>query len=526
MSRRGYHAWLATRTVALCLAVSRFGAAGSVEHALAQLNDGTWLHPNTDHVALSTELPGAGSEASETEAVRLVLVGFTRAPQIRVSTRQANGGSLDSLDALSLVASACPPNDASGPCWSTPRLRLAPDALDRAFVPAHGRSIEAELGGEFQVEAAGRVQGAWRVGAPHSPVFAGLARLGARLRVRILRVVPGGVPTIGGDAGAAVQLARSEVLAASKLWAQCGVDLQGQAGADIQVVDPPPVQLLAVGCDNGLPASGGQVSFRALGRRVRVATHAQESPRIVAQRIATALRGFGLSAQLSPNQRASSGASGAFDVLLRGAPGRAISLSSDLDPHLPLSSDPTLNVCLGEVDLSNGLSHFVEDDAAAGTLEERALIKAFDDGDPSTIEVFIVPSFDQSGRIGESFIDDDGAGIQNTVIIDRAALRAGPRSNALAHELGHVLLDMPGHPDDYDVDQASSLMDSDASDSSVFGPRRLGLADCERMLRESGPGSRAPLLQAWPLAPLPPLEPPAPQKPPRAALATPASVAR
>ena len=112
-----------------------------------------------------------------------------------------------------------------------------------------------------------------------------------------------------------------------------------------------------------------------------------------------------------------------------------------------------------------------------------------------------MPSFDQSGRIGESFIDDDGAGIQNTVIIDRAALRAGPRSYALAHELGHILLDMPGHPDDYGVDQANSLMDSDASDASLHGPRRLTLADCERALLESGPNARIPLAEPWPLRP-------------------------
>jgi len=125
-----------------------------------------------------------------------------------------------------------------------------------------------------------------------------------------------------------------------------------------------------------------------------------------------------------------------------------------------------------------------------------------DDGDPSTIDVLIVPSFDQSGRIGESFIDDDGAAIQNTVVIDRAAVRAGPRSYALAHELGHILLDMPGHPDDYGVDQSSSLMDADAADASVFGPRRLSLEDCERALRQSGPGAKTPLLQAWPLSEL------------------------
>ncbi|MEO6601878.1 MAG: hypothetical protein ABIQ16_18515 [Polyangiaceae bacterium] len=469
---------------------------------MAQTSAGSWLQPSVDHLAFSREFPGYLGAAFESEAVRLVFSGFATAPRVRVSTHQADGTPLDSLAALSLVASPCPPNETSGSCWSTQPLRLAPDALDRAYEPVRARSLEAELGGELQVEASGQVLGTWRVGAPHSPLFAGIGRLGARLRVRVLRVTPGGMPTIGGDAGTAVQLIRAELRASSKLWSQCGVDLQGQSGFDIQVVDPPPVQLLAVGCDRGLPASGGQVSFRVQGRRVRVTTHAEESPRVVAQRIAGALRGLGLNAQLSPNQRIRSGASGAVDVLVRDARGRGVSISSDLDPHVAVSSDATLPVCLGEVDLSNGLSHFDEDDAAAGTVEERALIKAFDDSDPSTIEVLIVPSFDQSGRIGESFIDDDGAAIQNTLIIDRAALRAGPRSNALAHELGHILLDMPGHPDDYGVDQASSLMDSDAADASVFGPRRLDLADCERMLRESGPNSKVPLLSAWPLAPV------------------------
>jgi hypothetical protein len=254
---------------------------------------------------------------------------------------------------------------------------------------------------------------------------------------------------------------------------------------------------VAIGCDSGLPASGGEINLRVRGRRVKLATHPGEGPKVVAQRLARALEKLGISAQISPNPRIASGASGAVDVLIRN-PGRSGGI--DAETGVPLSSDATLGVCLGEVDLGNGLSHFVENDAAAGTVEERALIKAFDDGDPSTIEVFVVPSFGKGGRIGESFIDDDGAGIQNTVIVDRAALRAGPRSYALAHELGHIFLDLPGHPDDYGVDQANSLMDSDASDASVFGPRRLTLADCERAVLESGPNARIPIALPWPLS--------------------------
>ena len=507
------------RLIALSLVTSGVALADPGPGVVALSGAGAWLLPGREHVAFSAEFPTFASAAPESEALRLVFVGFAQSPHFAVSTHQASGAPLDSLSALSLVAWPCPPGAAAGPCWATVPLRLTPDALDRAYAAAHERSLEAELGGELRVELAGQVIAAWRVGAPHSPLFAGLDRLSAHLRVRVLRVARAGMPSIGGDVGAALSLARRAVAEASKLWAQCGVDLQ--QNLDVQVVDPPATPLLVVGCDRGLPASGGRVNLRVQGRPVRIATRAEQSPGLVAEHVASALRGLGLSVQLSPNQRISSGASGAFDVLVRSASGGAVSLTSDSDPQLPLSSDATLGICLGEVDLSNGLSHFAEDDAAAGTLEERALIKAFDDGDPSTIEVLVVPSFDQSGRIGESFIDDDGAGIQNTVIIDRAALRAGPRSNALAHELGHILLAMPGHPDDYGVDQASALMDSDASDASVFGPRRLALEDCERMLRESGPSAKIPLLRAWPLAP-----PGPPTKPTPAASPSPATLAR
>ena len=467
----------------------------------AQRVDGTWLSAPAAHVALSRALPSAESGPSDSEAVRLIFSATNRAPtQIRVSTRRAGGALLDTLGEPPLAKSPCPPEaEASAVCWASAPLRLTPDRLDREYPLARDRSLEAELGGQLSVEVAGRPLASWPVGAPHSAAFAGIERLAVKLRVRVLRVAAGGAPAIGGDSATALSIVRSEIQVASKLWAQCGIDLQGPNGPDLALVDPPPIQLVAIGCDSGLPASGGQLNLRVQGTRVKVATHAGEAPSIVAQRLVRALEKLGLSPRISPNPRSASGAAGAIDVLLRGRDGRPV--SAEAEAGLPLTTDATLGVCLGEVDLGNGLTHFVEHDSAAGTLEERALIKAFDDGDPSTIEVFVVPSFDQSGRIGESFIDDDGAGIQNTVIIDRAALRAGPRSYALAHELGHILLDMPGHPDDYGVDQANSLMDSDASDASLHGPRRLTLADCERALLESGPNARIPLAESWPLRP-------------------------
>jgi hypothetical protein len=158
------------------------------------------------------------------------------------------------------------------------------------------------------------------------------------------------------------------------------------------------------------------------------------------------------------------------------------------------STDATLSVNVGAVDLTDGLQHFGDTDSVAGTLEERALVKAVEDGDPRTIEVIVVPFFAGGGRIGESFIASDGSSMRNVVIIDRAGVRARRTSFTLAHELGHVILDEPGHPDDYGVDTPTLLMDSDASDSSPFGPRRLTVDECSRALKQAGPSARVPLL--------------------------------
>ncbi|HYP87752.1 MAG TPA: hypothetical protein VEQ59_06355, partial [Polyangiaceae bacterium] len=192
------------------------------------------------------------------------------------------------------------------------------------------------------------------------------------------------------------------------------------------------------------------------------------------------------------NQRDASDALPSADLWLGSGPGWRSQSGQ------PLSSDPTLPLCLGQVDLNDGLTHFGDGDAFSGTLEERTLLRAFDDGDPRSIEVFVVPRFESSERIGESFIVSPGSSLSSSVIIDRSAIWAGARSFALAHELGHVLLAMPGHPDDFGVDQSWSLMDADVADATIFGPRRLSVADCERAATQSGPRGLTPLLDAAP----------------------------
>ena len=147
--------------------------------------------------------------------------------------------------------------------------------------------------------------------------------------------------------------------------------------------------------------------------------------------------------------------------------------------------------------------HFTDMDATAGTLEERTLLKALDDGDPTH----------HRGRRRAAL---RGRRPHRRVVhrqrpVERAQRRPPrPRRHPRAPEQPDPgarararLLDLPGHPDDYGVDTPTSLMDSDAADASPFGPRRLTVEECARVVRQSGPKARAPLLADWPLAPDP-----------------------
>jgi hypothetical protein len=298
---------------------------------------------------------------------------------------------------------------------------------------------------------------------------------------------------VGSNDAGARQLMQRELAIAGSIWAQCGVELGSNDRSTIELVDPPTTQLLNVGCGRGAPASGGVLRLQSGQRRVALETHAGESPVAIALRLADALKGGRKAPQVFENQRAAAEPLSTADVLLDG------SQRWQRQGSEPLSSDPSLPLCLGGVDLNDGLSHFGDADAFTGTLEERALLRAFDDGDPRSVEVLVVPQFERGERIGESFIVSPGSSLSNSVIIDRSAIAAGARSFALAHELGHVLLGMPGHPDDFGVDQSWSLMDSDVADATIFGPRRLSTPDCQRALTQSGPNALTPVLESVPL---------------------------
>jgi hypothetical protein len=459
----------------------------------------------TSHAAVSRVLPTEleaedGPREEDPDALRWVLVGPSGAlpGTLTLRSERFDGRPLDALDRVELAEGPCPdgvPPDLE--CRKTALIRATGDRIDRTHPESSARSLRAEVGGRIALWVGKHKAASIRVGGPRVTAVGQIGRLRGSVRLHVMRLAPSGMPAIGGDETGALALAREEIDIASGLWGQCGIHFGGASEQVIAVHDPPPPHLLAVGCDLGLPASGGELKFAVDGRRLRVSTSAGQAPVTVAGRVARALTALGYAATVSVNARVAPAALPTVDVLVRRRDGSPATLRPD--GTAGLSSDATLGVCIGEVNLADGLSHFSDADAASGTLEERTLIKAFIDDDPTTIDIFVVPAFAGAGRIGESFIDGEQASIQNVVILDRAGIRAGARSYALAHELGHILLDMPGHPDDFGVDRPSALMDADAADPSIFGPRRLSVSECERAILQSGPSAPLPLLQDWPL---------------------------
>jgi len=443
-------------------------------------------------------------KTSDSDALRFVLIAPRNdlPPIVRLLTRDPSGVITDSLESVILGSVPCPAETSSElACGSTVPIRLVPDEIDRNHPTTVERSLRASLGGavELALPSSGRRLGSVRVGGPRQTSIGSIVRYRGRLRVFLVRPTVGGPPPVGSDDVGALALARSEVAQASALWAACGIGFGPPSDLEVTVVDPPRTHLIALGCGHAMASeTNGRIRLKVDGHEISVPIESNVAPSGAARVLAAAIVKAGFAARVSDNPAIGSASHGSSDVLVRRRTGELALVEAPASGAM--MTDPRLTVCLGRVDLEDGLQHFGDVDAIAGTIEERALIKAFDDGDPGTIEVFVVPSFASGGRIGESFIGADGGSVRNVLIEDRAALRADRASFALAHELGHVLLDEPGHPDDFGRDTPSRLMDADATNGTAFGPRRLLVDECVRALRQSGPSATVPLLRPWPLA--------------------------
>jgi hypothetical protein len=451
---------------------------------------------------LGGEEEGAGQgRPLDAEAITFVLVGPPGAlpEQVDLISLSPTGQYRDSLQRLGLVAAPCPADVVGSElgCKRSKPVRVVGDAVDRAHPSVIDRSIVGEVGGRLALRLNDKAELSLPIGAPRNLEPGGPGRYRARLRARIVRTTVHGAPAIGTSDAEARDLVLAEIAMSSQIWGQCGIHFGDPGDVDVKVVDPPEPSYVSVGCDAGLPASGGTISLSVQGSTLELKTAPGQTPEAVAGRLAELLSSRGYQVDRFKNPRNSGSALPTIDVGVRDRRGRRVPLRAARGGEM--SSDPSLRVCALDVSLDDGLDHFGDGDSASGTLEERALLRALLDEDPRTIDLVIVPIFSGSGRIGESFIWSPGASIQNALILDRGGVRASTRSFTLSHELGHIFLDMPGHPDDYGVDIPTSLMDADAADGTIFGPRRLSLLDCRRALSQSGLLSPVPLLEPWPL---------------------------
>jgi hypothetical protein len=453
------------------------------------------------HASLE-RMPPAAPSPQDTDALRAILElpDGSNDLDATVESYSASGVKLDALAHVALAPTQCPETIANVHCLETAPLRFVVDDVDRAHPLVIDRSLRSEVGGAIVVRSGGRKQ-AIRVLGPRASDVGPIGRYKVRIRTHVLRATTGGAPAIGGNDAGAIAMLRAELALASATWGQCGVSFGEASKLDVSVVDPPPRHLVSLGDDLGLPASGGEIKLRVDGKPVDVVVTRGTSIERAAHELAAAITKAGFTVTTSSNARIMPGAGKSVDLSVKRLNGTLVTIDAS-KRDAPLTTDATLSVRIGSVDPADGIEHFGDMDSMAGTLEERTLVKALDDGDPTTVELVVVPYFAGSGRIGESFITGDSPSMRNVVLLDRGGIRARRSSFTLAHELGHVLLEAPGHPDDYAIDTPTLLMDSDASDSSPFGPRRLTVAECVRVIRQSGPSSRTPLLVPWPLAPL------------------------
>jgi len=463
---------------------------------------GASVDPVKSHASLERTPPAREGDAKDPDALRIRIAIPAGAPDpssVGVESASSAGNAMDTLAQAAVSPAPCAPDLRGVHCFVTAPIRIVVDDVDRAHPLVVDRSVRGEVGGAL-VARIGRANQSIRVQGPRATSAGAIPRLRVAMRPFVVRMQAGGAPAIGGNETGAIAAVRAELAVASATWGQCGVTFGDVQSLEVKVVDPPPSHLLSLGDDVGLPAAGGDLRFKIDEKPVSVSVPRGAPLDRVAMLLSLAIAKAGFVPVLSSNPRIPPGTAGSVDVSVRRRDGALATLA--VIPSTPLSTDPVLSVRIGAVDLSDGLLHFGDIDSMAGTLEERTLVKAFDDGNPLSIEIVIIPFFSGSGRIGESFIGTDSPSMRNVILMDRAGVRARRSSLTLAHELGHVLLNAPDHPDDYGIDTPTLLMDSDASDASAFGPRRLTEAECARVLREAGPNARVPLLSKWPLTPL------------------------
>ncbi len=386
-------------------------------------------------------------------------------------------------DSLSLEHQYSPKYQALRSSW----VRLVGDHIDREAPGVTGHTLRVALGQRIEAHyGAGTAtvgeqsfsQGlALGTGEAHTPVAEGA------LRFVILRHRPGGVPAVGRDEGSAVQIAREQVHIANTIWLQCGIHFGAPEDVEVKVEDPPGPSLISFSNGHGLPAKGGGVIRVEVGGVAvpALTTGAGELPVSVALRLAQSLQAAGFRTRVTENATTSFGAGPSADLVAYEQDGPVAKVRPQ--GSLPLSTDGRMHVHIGQVELGDGLHNFDNATARTGTLEERTLLKVLKDRDDRTVDIFVVPRFSSPSRLGEAFMSTDGSAVSRSVIMGREGIRQQRQAWTQAHELGHILLSHPYHPDNMGPDQPWRLMDADSTAGLVNGPKRLTAEECARVRR-------------------------------------------
>jgi len=458
---------------------------GSTGPAAEQLLRAAWvdaagaeLSPITDALGVFSPIATTDSVWQDAARFRLVIDAPAGRPSVRLtlaSVDPLSGRVRDRLRDVDLVRR----RDGR---LATPWLVLVSHEEDRWAKGLERRSLRVALGDEVEarVRRGGDRALVFRmpVGRPPGEDHP-LAVQRVPLRVTVLKAERGGPPIVGGDASGAREVMRHQIAVLDEVLAACMISAGPAEDVEVLTADPPGPCLLSVGGRLGLPSSGGLVRLTVDGRRLgpfRVG--AGYAPVETARVLARELEQADLTAGLSVNARIGSAAFPSADLLVRRQDGTPADLG--VWPDEPLTTDPVQTLSIGEVRLDDGLEPFGPNDLAAGTLEERTLVKALASGDTRVVEVFVVSSFTGLRKQGESFVASSRSALRNVAIVDWRALMRARQAYTLAHEIGHVLLDDLEHPDARGDRRPFLLMHSRAS-SALDGPMRVTPEQCAVM---------------------------------------------
>jgi hypothetical protein len=474
-------------------------------------NSVVWPHRDAVSVAHSItnddSLPRGlqfGARSTDPDDLRVELwdPGGSLAPVARVESVVVHGSGMIAAGARRSMLRAMPlGREADRGAFRSRFVRLVGDAIDAGAPGVQGQTLLVGLRDRVRATyqrpgVAGEAAFDVRVGRPGNE-DGPLAARRARWRLITVRASAGGHPVIGNDDDGAASLLREQVTISNEIYLQCGITFGVPSSYAVTIADPPRHTLLAVSDDLGLRAAGGEINVRVGGRAIGpVAARSGWSALETAEAIGRAITRAGLSARVTANRRTDYASEGSADVQARDAQGRWLAFEP-VSASAALSSDRRQRLSLGAVDLRDGLEEFQNMNSASGTLEERTLMKSLADDDATTIELVVVNRFTRQTRIGEAFVEGDGGSILNALFLDRTGLSAQREAWTQSHEVGHIVLDQPWHPDNLGPDRPWLLMDADASLAAVNGPKRLTLAECARIRHESGPLATPSLLQRF-----------------------------